>query len=275
MIKNEVRVALLAAALSAVVPSAAGATNPPEIGKWCADLHHDLLSVNLERCNGRDWLNGGASMQGRPIPFTYWGNPNGRRVLVLGSVHGDEITSVSMLFRWMDFLDRTRKESFLRENYYLLAPLVNPDGYYIRPRTRVNASGVDLNRNFRSQLWAQQALLHWRSKTKSDLRRFPGKKAGSESETRLVEKWIEEFKPELIVTVHAPYGLIDHDGPVHFPKAGSPLPVKTVGSFPGSLGQYAGVEKKIPVVTVELGAAKKMPDQKTIEDILIFVMKAN
>lgn len=258
-------------------PLPGGAVVSEAINTWCRDLSKELLSVNYERCVGRSWENSAASRSGKPIPFTWWGDPAGRRILVLGAVHGDEISSVSLVFRWMDFLDKTKPDSFVRKNRYLFLPLINPDGFFASPRTRTNEVGVDLNRNFTTAGWAEEALAHWRRKTKSDPRRYPGKVAGSESETQVIQKWIEEYKPELIISIHAPYGLVDHDGPIHFHEItglSSPLPVKTLGSFPGSLGKYAGVERKIPVVTVELPAAKRIPEIKAIEDLLVYILKA-
>ena len=67
-------------------------------------------------------------------------------------------------------------------------PLVNPDGFYFSPRTRTNLAGVDLNRNFSTHEWDQQALKFWKQKAAADPRRFPGKKAASELETQVVEK---------------------------------------------------------------------------------------
>ena len=189
-------------------------------------------------------------------------------------MHGDEISSVSAVFRWIDFLDRTKADSFLRQNRYMFIPLVNPDGFYIQPRTRTNLAGVDLNRNFSTKEWSDKALPFWKIKASSDPRRYPGEKPGSETETRVVEKAINEFKPDLIISVHAPYCLVDHDGPISFPDMQSPLPVRTLGAFPGSLGTYAGIERNIPVVTPELPSAKQLPDLKALEQLLIFIMKA-
>ena len=90
----------------------------------------------------------------------------------------------------------------------------------------------------------------------------------------MVQKAVNEFKPDLIISVHAPYGLVDHDGPIEFPEVESPLPVRTLGSYPGSLGTFAGIERNIPVVTPELPNANHLPEGKAIEQLLIFIMKS-
>ncbi len=248
----------------------------PEIEKWCTLLSTDLRSVKKDNCLNTPWKVEGHSTQNNPIPFTKWGNESGKKIMILGSIHGDEISSVSICFRWLELLKSQPENSELKKNHFFIAPLINIDGYIVRPRTRTNANKVDINRNFKTGLWDSQAIALWKLKSKSDPRRFPGSAGGSEVETQLIQKWIEEYKPDLIISVHAPYGLIDHDGPMHFEsKNPTNLPVKTLGAFPGSLGQYAGVEKSIPVVTVELKTAMQVPDQKMIEKLLEFVSTAN
>jgi hypothetical protein len=243
-----------------------------ELKEWCEKLSSDLKSVNLNRCLNTDWLLAGHSVLKRPIFYTMWGDPKKRRVLVIGSIHGDEITSVSLTFRWLEILKSIPKDSILNQNYFMVIPLLNPDGYYKRPRTRANANGVDLNRNFNTENWNTHALRYWQIKTKKDPRRFPGNAPASEPETKIVQKLIDEFKPEFIISIHAPYGLIDYDGKVEFPKIKKPMLVKRLGTFPGSLGQYAGIEKNIPVVTLELKNSMQMPPQKTIEELLEFIV---
>ncbi len=259
-----------AQAKSANIPATVG-----NITDWCKVLSGDLMSVNLQKCNSYAWnFEGSSSMKGSVIPFLKWGNESGKKIMILGSMHGDEITSVSLAFRWLDIMQASATDSELRKYNYFIAPLVNPDGYFSRPRTRTNASGVDLNRNFRTKRWEVDALSEWKRKAHADPRRFPGKTAGSEKETLLVEKWIADYNPDLIISIHAPYNLLDHDGPVLLPDSKSPLKIKALGAFPGSLGQYAGVEKSIPVITVELAQAMKMPDSKMVDMILDFVVKS-
>jgi hypothetical protein len=69
------------------------------------------------------------------------------------------------------------------------------------------------------------------------------------------------FKPDVIVSIHAPYGLLDFDGPVMPPTRLGRLYLDQVGVFPGSLGNYAGVQNAMPVVTVELPNALRAPSE--------------
>lgn len=268
----------------AAAPGPAASHLAPELTAWCNRLSHELKSVHLELCLKRAWKFDLTTPGGHPIPYLLRPAevlPAGskpaepaRKVLIVGAIHGDEISAVSTVFRWIDFLDRTKSDSFLRQNTYLFFPLVNPDGFYASPRTRTNSNGVDINRNFSTKEWAEKATLFWKRKTASDPRRFPGKNAASEKETQMVEKAVDDFKPDLIISVHAPYKLVDHDGPISFPNLESPLPVRTLGAYPGSLGTYAGIERNIPVVTPELPNAKQLPEGKAIEQLFLFIMKS-
>ncbi len=70
---------------------------------------------------------------------------------------------------------------------------------------------------------------------------------------------MREFKPQLIVSIHAPYGVLDFDGPSVPPSRLGRLYLDQVGVFPGSLGNYGGVHKGVPVVTVELPNSTRTP----------------
>ena len=80
-------------------------------------------------------------------------------------------------------------------------------------------------------------------------------------------KEIESFDPDVIVSVHAPHGVVDYDGPEDGPYKLARLYLNLLGTFPGSLGNYAGVQKNIPVVTIELPYAGIMPSPAEISNI--------
>lgn len=70
---------------------------------------------------------------------------------------------------------------------------------------------------------------------------------------------MDSLKPNLIVSIHAPYGVLDFDGPSVPPSRLGRLYLDQVGIFPGSLGNYGGVHKGVPVVTIELPNALRTP----------------
>ena len=138
-----------------------------------------------------------ASVQDRPIAVHRRGSADAeRRVLVVGSVHGEEPGGKAI----------TR--ALLRERapegtaIYVVHDL-NPDG--ARRGTRVNARGVDLNRNFPHR---------WRSGARG--RFWPGPRAGSEPETRYAMRLTRRIRPDVTVWLHQPYGIV-------VPGAGSSL----------------------------------------------------
>jgi len=188
-----------------------------------------------------------ASAQGTPIyHFDYPARQkHARNILVFALVHGDELESGSIALRWMERLSNIDSRSRWR-----VIPILNPDG--LKNKTRTNANGVDLNRNFPSKDWNGNALTHWKKRKRKDPRRYPGPQAASEVETKCAMDHLEDFDPDFVISVHTPYGVLDFDGPsVSFPKFAH-LPWVRLGTYPGSLGRYMWKDKNVPVLTIEL-----------------------
>ena len=131
----------------------------------------------------------------------------------------------------------------------------------------MNANNVDLNRNFPMDDWENTAIKHWREFTERNPRYFPGKAPLSEPESTWLVEYINQFKPDVIVAVHAPHGVVDYDGPRNGPYKLGRLYLNLLGTYPGSLGNCAGIQRKIPVVTIELPYAGIMPTNKEINSI--------
>lgn len=207
------------------------------------------------------------STEGRAIQhaeFTSQGDKEGKRVLVLGLMHGDEPLAGEMALEWNERLFALRERGIEARNTWRVVPLVNPDG--LERKTRMNARGVDLNRNFPTKDWNEEALAYWKAKSGGDPRRFPGEAPASEAETKCAIAHIKDFKPDFIVSVHTPYKILDFDGPrMPFPKY-KDLPWRALGNFPGSLGRFMWRDYQTPVLTVELG--NSMVDSATLQDIV-------
>jgi hypothetical protein len=256
---------------------------PPDITAWCEQLGKRLRSVDAKRCQQQNLKPDNIrSVQGQPLMMmdvlpasdAKPGAARPVRVFLIGGIHGDELTSVSIVFRWMNFLG----EDNAKNHHWRIAPLANPDGLFARPPQRMNGNGVDLNRNFPTPDWASDALSYWKRRTQSDPRRFPGASAMSEPETRWLLAEIEQFKPDVIVSVHAPYGVLDYDGPAQEPpRRFGRLNLNQLGVYPGSLGNFGGVFKNIPVITIELSNATTMPgaqEQRQIwDDMLAWIRR--
>ena len=74
----------------------------------------------------------------------------------------------------------------------------------------------------------------------------------------------------MIVSIHAPYGVLDFDGPptgVEAPLRFGRLHLNRVGVYPGSLGNFGGLKEGIPVVTLELPHALKMPTEAELTHV--------
>jgi murein peptide amidase A len=190
------------------------------------------------------------------------------RVLVIGGIHGDELTATSIVFRWMERL--AVDGSPARRYTWRVVPVLNPDGLLAKPPTRTNANKVDLNRNFPTLNWLKEAPRYWEGKTRRDPRRFPGNAPLSEPESRWLHDEVVRFAPDVIVSVHAPYGVLDFDGPpkgVAAPTRFGRLHLNRVGIYPGSLGNFGGYEQGIPVVTLELPHALNMPSEAELNHV--------
>lgn len=83
---------------------------------------------------------------------------------------------------------------------------------------------------------------------------FRGLLRGGEPEVKCALKHIEDYKPDFVVSVHTPLGVLDFDGPKVSPPAFSYLPWKSLGHFTGSLGRFLWAERKVPTLTTELKA---------------------
>jgi hypothetical protein len=170
-----------------------------------------------------------------------------KRILVIGGIHGDEHDSTTLAFAWIERLSEIATPS----NTWRIIPVLNPDG--LKNKTRFNANNVDINRNFPTLDWDKEALFFGEKKLHRNPRRYPGPSAGSEPETKCLIKHIEDFQPDLVVAIHTPYGQFDFDGPIGKKIHSKILPWKRIGTFTGSLGRYLWDERKIPVLTIELG----------------------
>jgi hypothetical protein len=240
----------------------------------CNDLLGKVPGVTVSMCNATKLTDLQArSVQGRTI----WGqdvvaDDAKLRVLVVGGIHGDEMSSIALVLHWIKLASQPPADIKMPVHWRFV-PTLNPDGLFARPPRRTNANGVDLNRNFPTPNWARDARTYWEGRTRKDPRRWPGKNPLSEPESRFMVAQMDSFKPNLIVSVHAPYGVLDFDGPSVPPSKLGRLYLDQVGIFPGSLGNYAGVHKGVPVVTIELPQAARTPQEAEIRQMWLDLMR--
>ena len=161
----------------------------------------------------------------------------------------------------------------MMDEHLLIIPEINPDG--LSRGTRNNANGVDLNRNFPTGNWRLVA---------PDDPHFGGSMAGSEPETVMILDVIRRFQPRRVMAIHSiedEKSCINYDGPAE-PLAklmardsGYDIRSDIGHPTPGSLGLWAGFERKIPTITLELPMSKSNEDcwQENRDAVMNFIQE--
>lgn len=243
------------------------------------DQRYRTLGWRKSPCSSIPWTFDRLTEQGYPLIYwdysgLNWGRgdaPPDESTLVLGGVHSDELTPINLAFRFAEAL--YRDPGLFAQHRVVVAPLVNPDGFFMFPARRTNANGVDLNRNFATRDWWANATSWWKKRRRSDPRHFPGAAPETEQGTRFQVDLMSRFQPDKVVSIHAPLGFLDYDGPgdnkrknlSDFEKKARDLAyivsrnsnnyrVLDFAFYPGSLGNYAGNERHVPTVTLELSS---------------------
>ncbi len=190
----------------------------------------------------------GKSVEWRPIEAYVRGNVPERTVLIVGGVHGDEPKSVFIARRLIELLDTEHAAG--ADTRWVIVPVINPDGY--ERRKRRNAHKIDINRNFPTDSWTR---LSKRS------RMYGGSKPASEPETRAAITAVERYRPAAIIAIHSIGDrryCNNYDGSgeamAAIMQSHNAYPVtSSIGySTPGSFGTWAGIERNIPIITLEL-----------------------
>ena len=212
------------------------------------------------KLEGIAWESHRKTKNHHPLIFAQFGRSSGDCILFLGGVHGDELPTIYLMFKLAQYLQEHPEVA--GDKCIIIAPLVNPDGFLSVNPKRVNANGVDINRNFPTRRWNLDAHTEWITRGRKNPRYYPGPQAGSEPETLFQVALIKRFKPQKILAVHSPLNFFDYDGPSadldSFEKWMEKIsreanhPLKKYGYYPGSLGNYAGQERSIFTLTLEL-----------------------
>jgi len=125
-------------------------------------------------------------------------------------------------------------------------PAVNPDGVVAGRKN--SARDVDLNRNFPARSFTTVHAPGY----------FPGPAPLSEPESRVIADLVAREGIAAVVAVHAPFACVNFDGPASAWAAavavacGWPARGDIGYPTPGSLGGWLGVDRGLPVLTLEL-----------------------
>jgi protein MpaA len=185
----------------------------------------------------------GTSVEGRPIEL-YRLTRGPVKVLIIGGVHGDEPEG---FFLSENFLKSGLWSQLENQAELLLVPRLNPDG--CSKNERRNARGVDLNRNMPTKDWSPVVAKE---------RYHPGAAPGSELETQILMRLVEREAPKAIFSFHSYDPMINYNGPCqglaeYMSRYNHYIITGDIGyPTPGSLGTWAGWERKIPTITLEI-----------------------
>ena len=163
-----------------------------------------------------------------------------KKILIVGVFHGDEPQGEYFINEYL----KMQKNNIKNSLYFI--PRLNENNL------RTNKNGVDLNRNFPTK--------NWQKSKRDDY--FGGDIPASEYETQFLVDLIEKNNFDAIITIHAPYKIINYDGPAQklaekiSQILGYPVESDIGYPTPGSFGTYCGVERNIPTITIEIDENK-------------------
>jgi protein MpaA len=165
----------------------------------------------------------GRSWEGRPIEAVHVAG-EGPRILVVGCIHGNECEGIEVT----KLLERSLPTADL-----WLVHQLNPDGY--ARRSRFNARGADLNRDFL---------------------------AATQRETRIARRLILRLRPDVTIWFHQPQSVVRAWGPSRRTAARyarlAGVPYRAMGWPPGSASRWQNGIGQISFV-VELPSGE-LPD---------------
>ena len=163
--------------------------------RWRAALVSLLAAAGVLAATGDSTIKLGESVQGRAINAVRLGDPDAeRKILVIGEIHGDERAGTAIA-------DQLARGPAPADVDLWIVPQLNPDG--AASRSRQNARGVDLNRNFP---W------RWRRAGEPFDQEYSGPRALSEPESKIAHHLIAKIRPEITIWFHQPLGLVDLSG---------------------------------------------------------------
>lgn len=138
----------------------------------------------------------GHSVSGRAIQAWRFGS-GPKKLLYVGATHGDERSTKAILDEWIKDLD-ANPTKIPADKSIVVIPSVNPDGF--AANKRVNARGVDLNRNFPANDWKSDVTMPGGGAL---VTAGAGLVPLSEPESKALASFILSERPALTITYHS------------------------------------------------------------------------
>jgi protein MpaA len=160
------------------------------------------------------------SLRGRPIA-AYHSGGNGRpRILVFGSIHGNETAGIPVA-------ERLIGAPAVPGTDIWVVPDLNPDGTALHRRQ--NGDGIDLNRNF---------PYGWKPTASDGPFDYPGPRPLSEPESQFAARLIRTLHPSITIWFHQALDVVDQSGgsraiELRFSRLVG-LPLRRLERYPGS-----------------------------------------
>lgn len=203
----------------------------------CAAPPRSAAQSEPKRTHASQWTEVGESRGGRPIRRFESGTGD-RKIAIIAGIHGSEPEGRRHVEELVDVIARhpERARTLVIED-------VNPDGSAAGRRT--TDAGVDPNRNWPSDNFVP----HERH----------GEAPLSEPGVAATHAELVAFDPDLVIVLHstARGPFVNFDGPAEadaelFAGAAGWRVVPSMGyPTPGSLGSYMGVDRGVPILTIE------------------------
>lgn len=155
----------------------------------------DADRIKKDYCNVIECYTIGYSVCGRKIILLKLGCGQ-KSFFITSGVHGRESANTPALMRMIErYAYSFGNDSFLNDYSFYIVPLLNPDGYVMATTDRklssykLNANGVDINRNFPS--------VHYKSGGAG------GACAGSEPETKALMSALGSHPSQIYIDIHS------------------------------------------------------------------------
>lgn len=253
------------------------------------DMEKDLLKLDKKYPGKAKLSNIGTTADNRTIWCIRVGKASAEHKLVIdAAIHAREWKNVQVVMRQTEEMLREYKdfkERFKNTAVYIV-PMVNPDGVTISQHGfgaiknkklrkkckkignakiwKANARGVDLNDNFPAGFTKKGKWV----KKKPSYMGYPGKKAGSEKESKALMTFINTLEPDAVLNIHSTGSIIywdfDVEGEHHeeltrlaqkvnsFNKY-TMMPKSSGTSAAGGFADWLNYKKKIVSITIETG----------------------